>query len=239
MRLDRFLREQHSSWSRTYIQEIIQQGSVTVDGIVQRKSSYKVAEGATVASSVAEQKFVSRAGNKLEHALDEFECSVVGLVALDSGLSTGGFTDCLLQRGVKHVYGVDVGTAQVHQKIADNQQVTVIEKTDLRDVTLDQPVDIVTLDLSFISVLKVMDAVTNLIKPDGKLIILIKPQFEVGKENIGSQGVVHDEVVRDETIKKVIVGIESHGFEHKGLVDSPIAGKTGNKEYLAYFVRTK
>jgi 23S rRNA (cytidine1920-2'-O)/16S rRNA (cytidine1409-2'-O)-methyltransferase len=237
-RLDRVLCDQHPLWSRSYIQEIIHGGLVTVNGIVHTKSSYQVPESAVVATAVTQAQFVGRAGHKLDHALREFAISVQGLVAVDSGLSTGGFTDCLLQHGAQHVYGVDVGTAQVHPAIAQDSRVTVLEQTDLRDLVLDQPVDVVTLDLAFISVLKVMHAVSQLIKTGGFLIVLIKPQFEVGKENVGSQGVVHNEHIRDETVKKVIVGIEQHGFRFKKSTTSPIEGKIGNTEYLAFFIRS-
>lgn len=234
-RLDKLLCHQYPLWSRAYIQEVIHQGLVKVNGVVQLKSSHKVSDLDIVDADIKHPKFVGRAGYKLDYALREFNCSVKDLVALDSGLSTGGFTDCLLQNGAKHVYGVDVGTAQVHKKIAQSKRVTVMEKTDLRVVQLDELVDIVTLDLSFISVLKVMASVRSLLKDGGRLITLIKPQFEVGKENIGSQGVVYNKNVRDETVQRVIAGIQSYDFELKEWIVSPITGKTGNTEYLAYF----
>lgn len=239
MRLDKLLCYQYPLWSRAYIQEVIHQGLVRVNGIVQCKSSYKVSDVDTIDAQIDHPKFVSRAGYKLDYALREFDCSVEGLVALDSGLSTGGFTDCLLQHGARHVYGVDVGTAQVHKKIAKHSRVTVMEQTDLRDVKLPEKVDIVTLDLSFISVLKVMDDVSRLVKEGGSLIILIKPQFEVGRENIGSQGVVYNDNIRDEAVQRVMAGIQSYGFELLAWSVSPITGKTGNTEYLAYFTCLK
>lgn len=237
-RLDKILCDQYPLWSRSHIQEVIHQGLVKVNGVVQYKSSYQVAESAVVDTKIQHPQFVGRAGYKLDYALREFNCSVKDLVAVDSGLSTGGFTDCLLQHGIKHVYGVDVGTAQVHPSIAQDTRVTVMEQTDLRDLVLDELVDVVTLDLSFISVVKVMHAVSKLIKIGGSLIILIKPQFEVGKENIGSQGVVYNENVRDEAVKRVIAEIQLYGFELQQWVASPIEGKTGNKEFLAYFIRS-
>jgi 23S rRNA (cytidine1920-2'-O)/16S rRNA (cytidine1409-2'-O)-methyltransferase len=238
-RLDKILCYQYPLWSRSYIQEVIHQGLVKVNGIVQLKSSYQVSDIDCVDADIKHPQFVSRAGYKLDYALREFNCSVKDLVALDSGLSTGGFTDCLLQHGARHVYGVDVGTAQVHKKISLSKRVTVIEQTDLRDVKIDQLVDIVTLDLSFISLLKVMAAVRALIRDGGHLIVLIKPQFEVGKENIGSQGIVYNENIRDETVQRVIAGIQSYNFELKEWIVSPMTGKTGNTEYLAYFVCVK
>ena len=238
-RLDKLLCYQYPLWSRAYIQEVIHQGLVKVNGIVQCKSSYKVSDADTIDADIKHPQFVGRAGYKLDYALREFNVSVQDAVALDSGLSTGGFTDCLLQHGARHVYGVDVGTAQVHRKIAHSRRVTVMEQTDLRDAELPEKVDIVTLDLSFISVLKVMDSVHKLIKDGGALIILIKPQFEVGKENLGSQGVVYNDNIRQETVQRVLAGVQSFGFELQEWGESPILGKTGNKEYLAYFTCLK
>ena len=242
-RLDNLLRDQNPSWSRAYIQEVIRQGLVKVNGIVQKKASYQVAEESIVDAEIKEPKFVSRAGFKLDQALNEFKkdfgLTVVDSVAIDSGLSTGGFTDCLLQHGAKHVYGVEVGTAQVHKKISEDSRVTVMEQTDLRDVKLKELVDVVTLDLSFISLLKVMEEVAQLMREGGALIVLIKPQFEVGKDHVGSNGIVFDDDVRNAAVQEVIVGIQSFGFEFKKLMDSPVTGKGGNKEHLAYYVRSK
>ena len=183
-------------------------------------------------------KYVGRAGFKLEKALDHFEIDVHGLVVLDAGISTGGFTDCLLQRGAKKVYGIDVGYGQLHEKIRSNERVSVHERTNLRTLEgVGERVDLITLDLSFISVLKVMDAVCKLLKDDGKLIVLIKPQFEAGKHQVGRGGIVKDPAVHDEVITLVTQGITQYGFALQGVVDSPIQGADGNKEFLAYFKR--
>ena len=157
---------------------------------------------------------------------------------LDAGISTGGFTDCLLQHGAKKVYGVDVGYGQVHEKIRNDSRVVMMERTNLREVRdLGEKVDLVTLDLSFISLLKVMDAVDAVLKPEGKLIVLIKPQFEARKEQVGRGGIIKDEKVHKEVIERVASGIQAHGYQCYGVIESPIEGATGNKEFLGYFSR--
>jgi len=179
---------------------------------------------------------VSRAGFKLEKALDEFEVDVAGLTVLDAGISTGGFTDCLLQRGAKKVYGIDVGYGQVHEKLRDDPRVVLMERTNLRNLErLPEKVDLVTLDLSFISILKVMPAVKRLVKPDGKIITLIKPQFEAEKGEVGRGGIVKDEKVHEKVVEKIKTGMAEFGFEMVALTESPIFGAKGNKEFLALF----
>jgi len=159
---------------------------------------------------------------------------------LDAGISTGGFTDCLLQHGAQKVFGIDVGYGQVHEKIRNNPKVVILERTNLR--TLDwqhEKVDLVTLDLSFISMLKVMDSVCKLLKDDGKLIVLIKPQFEADRSEIGRGGIVKDAQVHKKVIEKVVRGLKQLGFRSEGIIDSPILGGSGNKEFLGYFERIK
>jgi len=179
---------------------------------------------------------VCRAGWKLEKALDHFGIDPHGLVIVDAGLSTGGFTDCLLQRGAKRIYGIDVGYGQVHEKIRHDPRVVVMERTNLRYLEgLPEKVDLVTLDLSFISVLKVMNAVKKVIKPDGMLIVLIKPQFEVEKHEVGKGGIIRDPAVHKRVVEGVVKKIEEQVFSNVGVVESPIEGTMGNKEFLAAF----
>ncbi|KKP35477.1 MAG: hypothetical protein UR26_C0004G0024 [candidate division TM6 bacterium GW2011_GWF2_32_72] len=237
-RLDVFLQELHPQYSRRQIQSWILQGKVTVNDKKETKAGTQIKEKDKVELILDEPKFVSRAGFKLEGALDYFNVDVAGMTVLDSGLSTGGFTDCLLQRGAKKVYGVDVGTCQVHEKIACDERVVVMEKTNLKDLVLNEKVDLVTLDLSFISVLKVLQVVFNVLKENGSLIILIKPQFEARKDQIGKGGIVRDDKVRDAIVQNTIAGIKEFGFEFFGLIESPITGATGNIEYLAYFKKS-
>jgi 23S rRNA (cytidine1920-2'-O)/16S rRNA (cytidine1409-2'-O)-methyltransferase len=237
-RLDLVIAELRPDLSRSFIQSIIMQGKVRVDGTVVTKAGTSIAQDAKIALAIEQPKFVSRAGFKLEHALDHFGIDVHHLVALDSGLSTGGFTDCLLQRGAAKIYGVDVGYGQVHEKIRANEKVIVMERTNLRHLeSLPELVGIATLDLSFISVLKVIEAVKKLLKNDGKLIVLIKPQFEAGREQVERGGIVRDEKVHAAVIQKITHEIEKSGFEYKGVTESPILGTEGNKEFLAYFVK--
>jgi len=241
-RLDLLVHELYPQYSRRQIQSWIMQGKVQVDDRIITKSGHQCAEDATITLDVEEPKYVSRAGFKLEKALDHFNIDVKDLVVLDAGLSTGGFADCLLQRGAKKIYGVDVGYGQVHEKIRNDDRVVVIERTNLRkkdDVLfhVDQKVDLVTLDLSFISVLKVMDTVVAVLKDDGKLVILIKPQFEAEKRDVGKGGIIKDEAVHQKVVERVTKGVKDRGFELVGVIDSPILGTSGNKEFLAYFKR--
>lgn len=215
------------------------QGKVRVDGVVIDKAGVCVDELAQVVVDESAERYVSRAGYKLEHALHHFAIDVSGLVALDAGISTGGFTDCLLQHGITRVYGVDVGYGQVHEKIRTDARVQVIERTNLRYLTaLPELVDVVTLDLSFISVLKVLPAVIKLMKLSAQLIVLIKPQFEAERADVERGGLITDPVVHKRVIDGVVAGITALGFVCKGVSPSPILGATGNQEFLAYFVRT-
>lgn len=235
-RLDQLIITRHPELSKSFIQSLIMQGKVSVDGKVITKSGTMVLPDVVIKLETEQPPYVSRAGNKLAHALDHFSINVANKVALDAGLSTGGFTDCLLQRGASKVYGVDVGYGQVHEKIRSDPRVVVMERTNLRHLeSLPELVDIVTLDLSFISVLKVIDRVATFIKPHGKLIVLVKPQFEAERKGISKGGIVTDPTVHEEVIERVTSGIQEHGFEYKGITQSPILGTEGNKEFLALF----
>jgi len=237
-RLDLLVQEQFPQHSRQQIQSWIMQGKVLVDGVPSTKPGSAISTDAVITLSVQQERFVGRAGYKLEKALDYFNVDVTGLTVLDAGISTGGFTDCLLQRGAQHVFGVDVGYGQVHEKIRNHERLTLLERTNLRHLKpFGKPVDLVTLDLSFISVLKVMDAVTALLKDDGMLIVLVKPQFEAERSDIGRGGIIKDAAVHQKVLASVVVGIESYGFKCLGTTESPILGGSGNKEFLAAFVR--
>lgn len=235
-RLDQRVQELNPELSKTLIQSLIMQGKVKIDDLVVTKSGTQVTSDQKIDLDLEKPKFVSRAGFKLEEALDLFNLDVTDFVVLDAGLSTGGFTDCLLQRGAKKVYGVDVGYGQVHEKISTDPRVVVMERTNLRSLKrLPEKVDLVTLDLSFISVLKVIDAVAKQLKDEGDLIVLIKPQFEAEKHQVGKGGIIKDTKVHDEVIEKVTQGIIAHSFDLIDVIDSPITGTMGNKEFLAYF----
>lgn len=239
-RLDQRVQELYPEYSRTQIQSWIMQGKVSIDNKVNTKPGTQVTDEDPVVLQVEIPKYVCRAGWKLEKALDYFNIDPAGLVILDAGLSTGGFTDCLLQRNVKHVYGIDVGYGQVHEKIRAHQQVTVKEKTNLRYLTLadlGEPVDLITLDLSFISLLKVIEPVYNLLKPHGKLITLIKPQFEAERHEVGKGGIIKDPLIHSKVVANVTKKIQEAGFNLIDVTDSPITGSYGNKEFLAYFIK--
>ena len=237
-RLDVKLQEMLPEYDERHIQSWIMQGKVFVDGERETKPGTLVADDAKITHTIEEPKFVSRAGVKLEKALDHFKIDVKGLTVLDAGISTGGFTDCLLQRGATKVYGVDVGYGDVHDKIRNDERLVLLEKTNLRILeSVGELVDLVTLDLSFISVLNVMPTVCKVLKKDGKLVVLIKPQFEASKHEIGAGGIVRDDNVRQAIVDVVVKGIVRNGFESMGVTDSPIVGAKGNKELLAYFIR--
>lgn len=238
IRLDHLIQKLFPQYSRQQIQSWIMQGKVTIEGEQVTKPGMQVSPTALVTTSFVEAQYVSRAGFKLEKALKEWHIDVQGLICLDAGLSTGGFTDCLLQKGAKKVFGVDVGYGQVHNKIRHDARVHLMERTNLRNLTdVGQKVDLVTLDLSFISVLKVIQSVCLLLKDKGQLIILIKPQFEARKEQVGRGGIIRDSAIHADVINNVVEGVEDAGFVSQGVVESPLLGATGNKEFLAYFVR--
>ncbi len=237
-RLDEALVELHPDLSRQQVQSMIMQGLVTVNGKMVTKPGHQVTADASLLLNKVQEKYVSRAGYKLEAALVHFDIDVKDCIALDAGLSTGGFADCLLQHGASKIYGVDVGYGQVHEKVRNDPRVIVMERTNLRYLTdLPEKVDVVTLDLSFISVLKVMDVIVSILKSGGKLIVLIKPQFEAGRQDIGRGGIVRDEAVHQRVVESLQSGIEHYGFVCKGVIESPILGATGNKEFLAYFIK--
>lgn len=237
-RLDLLVQQQFSHLTRNQIQSFIMQGKVSVEGQIKTKSGELFDVFVKILLDQEQPKYVCRAGYKLEKALEHFALDVHGKIVMDAGLSTGGFTDCLLQNGAQKVYGIDVGYGQAHEKIRIDPRVDVRERTNLRYVTsVGELVDLVTLDLSFISVLKCMEAVCAVLKPDGQLIVLVKPQFEARKEQVGKGGIIKDVAVHQEVIQNVTSGIVAYGFEFCGITESPIKGTEGNTEFLAYFKR--
>jgi 23S rRNA (cytidine1920-2'-O)/16S rRNA (cytidine1409-2'-O)-methyltransferase len=179
--------------------------------------------------------FVSRGGCKLAAALDRFAVKTDNAVCLDIGASTGGFTDCLLQRGAARVYAVDVGYGQLAWKIRQDPRVVVIERANIRSLdpsSIPEPVDLVVVDVSFISLLLVLPAAVRFVKPGAELVALVKPQFEVGRGNVGKGGVVRDDEARAEALRHVVTSLAAQGFRSQGEMDSPIQGAKGNHEYL-------
>ncbi len=237
IRLDHLLITLYPNLTRNQIQGFIMLNKVKVNDKVENKSGTQVLETDKIELTEDRPKYVCRAGWKLEKALDYFDIDVTDLVVMDAGLSTGGFTDCLLQRGAKKIFGIDVGYGQVHERIRQEPKVLVMERTNLRHVTdLGEKVDLITLDLSFISILKVLDAVKLILKPDGKLVTLIKPQFEAQKHEVGKGGIIRDPAIHKAVVEKVTSEIIAQGFKLQGITESPIQGTMGNKEFLAYFV---
>ena len=237
-RFDVFVQERYPHLTRNQIQSFIMQGMVKVDGKVVTKAGKIISDQSVIDLDTTMPQYVCRAGFKLEKALEHFGINVIDFIVMDAGLSTGGFTDCLLQKGAAKVYGIDVGYNQVHEKIRQNPRVHVMEETNLRYVTsLPELVDLVTLDLAFISVLKVMHVVKALLKSAGVLIVLIKPQFEAARSQVGKGGIIKDELIHSEVVTQVTQGITLHGFSLVGVIESPLLGSSGNKEFLAYFKR--
>lgn len=237
-RLDQLLQKREPQYSRAQIQSFIMQGKVSVNGMVVTKAGTLVNQDVLLSYDFQKPKFVSRAGFKLEKALEHFNIDVTNLVCMDAGISTGGFTDCLLQHGAKKIYGIDVGYGQVHENVRNDSRVILLERTNLREVeSVGELVDLVTLDLSFISVLKVMDAVNAVAKPQAQLIILIKPQFESQKHEIERGGLITDTKVHEAVVERVTKGVQAYGYTCKEVIESPLLGATGNKEFLAYFIR--
>ncbi len=179
--------------------------------------------------------YVSRGGVKLAGALDALALDVRGLRVLDAGASTGGFTDCLLQRGATHVVAADVGRAQLAQKLRNDARVTVVENNNLRHAVagdFGEPFDLVTADLSFISLRTVLPALTAQVRPDGSMLLLVKPQFEAPKEQVGDGGVVRDEAVRQAAVDAVAAAAQALGWTQQRTVPSPLPGADGNREFF-------
>ena len=239
-RLDTLLVDLGLCPSRQQAQRLIQAGEVTVNQQMVDKVGTEV--DITAEIQVKERPpFVSRGGEKLAKALKFFEISVTDRICLDGGISTGGFTDCLLQAGAKQVYGVDVGYGQVDWKIRNDQRVILKERTNLRQLQPEELYaenaifpDLIVVDVSFISLTKILPAVWQLTQAPREAVLLVKPQFEVGKSRIGKKGVVRDPHDQADAIFNVMKGALELGWKYKGLTWSPITGPAGNIEYLLW-----
>lgn len=252
MRADVYLTEQGFAKSRTMARKLIESGAVVIDGKKLLKPSDDVSDGqhTAIVDAIDEMKYVSRGGLKLEAALNTFEIDVNGAIALDVGASTGGFTDCLLQRGAKFVFAVDSGIGQLHPDILADARVASLEKTNARVLTsdilrsacgappdFDGTVDVAVMDVSFISQTVIIPALSAIVKKGGRLVSLIKPQFEVGRAALGKGGIVKDARARAAAVENVKSAMELSGFYADGIIDSPIVGGDGNREYIGCFVR--
>ena len=236
-RLDVLLVERLYADSRTKAQAIIMSGNVYVNGQKADKPGTSFEETVDIEVRGAVCPYVSRGGLKLEKALRDFGVKPEGYVCSDSGASTGGFTDCLLQQGAKKVFAIDVGYGQLDWKIRSDERVVVMERTNIRHVTPDdlgEPLDLSVIDVSFIGLEIVLPTIKTLLKPTGQVLCLIKPQFEAGKENVGKKGVVRDPKIHKMVLDNFVALVKSLDFKILGLTFSPVKGPEGNIEFLGH-----
>ena len=241
-RLDILLVKKGLAPSREKAKTMIMEGNVFVDNNREDKAGSSFDENAKIEIKGNTLKYVSRGGLKLEKAMTHFGITLDGKVCMDIGASTGGFTDCMLQNGASKVYAVDVGYGQFAWKLRQDERVVCMEKTNIRYVTPEDIVDrldFASVDVSFISLTKVLGPARALLQDDGEMVCLIKPQFEAGREKVGKKGVVRDKAVHEEVIHKVIDFALETGFSILNLEYSPIKGPEGNIEYLVYIRKTE
>ena len=237
IRIDRLLIERGLAESRQKAQAFVMAGQVLADEQKITKPGQQVAPEAEVRILGPAPQYVSRAGVKLEAALAKFQLDIRDKVCLDIGASTGGFTDCLLQHGAAKVYAVDVGTAQLHWKIRQDERVIVRERVNARylnSAVVPEPVQFVCCDVSFISVTLIFSALRPLLAAEAELVVLAKPQFEVGRGQVGKGGIVDDPALHQQVTEKVRKALQLIGFRYVGEMESPIRGAEGNKEFLLH-----
>jgi 23S rRNA (cytidine1920-2'-O)/16S rRNA (cytidine1409-2'-O)-methyltransferase len=236
-RIDLLLVERGLAQSREKAQAMILAGEVLADEQKIDKPGHRVRSEAAIRLLGVAPKFVSRGGLKLEAALDGFGIDVAGRICADIGASTGGFTDCLLQRGARKVYAIDVGAGQLHWNIRQDERVVVKERVNARHLTreiLPEPIEFACCDVSFISVTLIVPALTRLLRPEADLVVLVKPQFEVGKGQVGKGGIVREPELHRAAVEKVRVSLEQAGFSRIVERESPILGAEGNREFLLH-----
>ncbi len=236
-RLDVLLVKRNLAPSREKAKAVIMAGTVFVDGQREDKAGTPFPDTVQIEVRGAALPYVSRGGLKLEKAMNQFDVTVEGKVCTDVGASTGGFTDCMLQNGARKVFAIDVGRGQLDWKLRQDERVVCMEKTNIRYVKsedLGEPIDFSSIDVSFISLTKVLEPVRNYLTPRGEVTALIKPQFEAGREKVGKKGVVREKSTHHEVIGKVAGFAHSIGFEVKNITYSPIKGPEGNIEYLIH-----
>ena len=239
-RLDVLVVERGLAKSRETARTLIMSGNILVNDQPMDKPGMQLAEDARIISRKPDMPYVSRGGLKLAHALTEIGLDVNGMICLDVGASTGGFTDCLLQSGAARVYAVDVGYGQLDWKLRQDGRVTVIERTNIRYITravLPEDFDLVTIDVSFISLKIVIPAIEPFLKPDGHILALVKPQFEVGRDQVGKGGVVRDARLHDQVITELKSCFEKLSLVSETVIPSPVLGPKGNREFLMYLAR--
>lgn len=242
MRIDVYLSQEGFVSSRTEAKRFIDEGAVTVNGVLVKKPSFEVDGSEEITLDKSKKEFVSRGGIKLKGALLQFKVNVEGRLCLDVGASSGGFTDCLLQNGAKHVIAVDSGSGQLAEPLRCDSRVTSIENYNARYMSpgdFQYTPDFAVMDVSFISATYIIPSVFELLADGGDFICLIKPQFEVGRSGLGKGGIVKDSKVRDSAVKKVTDFATGVGFILKGIMQSSIKGGDGNIEFLAHFVKQR
>lgn len=241
-RLDVLLVNHGYAQSREKAKAIIMSGNVFVNGEREDKAGATFEEeGIDLFIKENPLKYVSRGGLKLEKAMETFPIKLDGAVCMDIGASTGGFTDCMLQNGASKVYAIDVGHGQLAWKLRNDERVVCMEKTNFRYVTNEQvpeEIDFASVDVSFISLTKILPVAHALLKDEGEMVCLIKPQFEAGREQVGKKGVVRDPKVHEEVVNRIIEFTEDAGFEVLGLTYSPVRGPEGNIEYLQWIKKS-
>jgi len=237
-RIDSLLVDRGLAESRAKAQALIMAGEVKVDGRVVSKAGTMVAED--LAITVSEPPpFVGRGGLKLDYALDRFQIDVSSRVVVDVGASTGGFTDCLLKRGASRVYAIDVGYGQLDYRLRQDSRVVVMERVNARyPITLPEEADLITVDVSFISVHKIIPSVIRLLKETGDVLVLIKPQFEARKNEVGKGGVIKRPLVHARVLGRFIAWMTEHNLRLGGLVASPVLGASGNREFFVWLKLT-
>jgi len=234
-RLDVLLVERGLAESRAQAQRLIRAGEVRVTGQISDKPGTQIETSAEIAVQ-ARPRFVGRGGEKLEAALERFGLDVAGAAAADVGASTGGFTDCLLQRGARRVYAIDVGYGQLAWRLRNDPRVAVMERTNARYLgELPEPLDLVAADVSFISLRLILPAAVDWLRPDGHVVALIKPQFEAGRREVGKGGVVRDPAVHRRVLARVLDAAAELGLGLRGLIPSPLRGPAGNVEFLGWW----
>ena len=240
-RLDLMMVERGLAESREKAKLYIMSGDVFVDGQREDKSGSTFDEKVNIEYRGKPQKYVSRGGLKLEKAMEVFPIKLNGKICMDIGASTGGFTDCMLQNGASKVYSIDVGYGQLAWKLRNDERVVCMEKTNFRyltDADISDKPQFASVDVSFISLSKILPAAYTILSDDAEMACLIKPQFEAGREKVGKKGVVRDKKVHEEVIENVISSAEEIGFKVKGLDYSPIRGPEGNIEYLLHIAKS-
>ena len=241
-RLDVLLVKRNLAESREKAKAIIMSGNVFVEGQREDKAGTTFSDEVQIEIKGHTMPYVSRGGLKLEKAIANFDVDLEGKVCTDVGSSTGGFTDCMLQNGARKVFAIDVGRGQLAWKLRQDDRVVCMEKTNIRYVTpedLGEEIDFSSIDVSFISLTKVLEPIRNYLKPDGEIVALIKPQFEAGREKVGKKGVVREKSTHHEVIKLVTSYAASIGFQILGIEFSPINGPEGNIEYLVHLKKSE